>query len=65
MNALYAYAKANKGPLSRVALRYLSGLTAGAGLGGLGPEWLPLVSVGVGVAIEMAYGAAKRQGWAT
>ncbi|WP_411034539.1 hypothetical protein [Shinella sp. BYT-45] len=59
--------------LSRIALRYLAAalVTAGyldADVGnqiGADPDLLILVGAGIGVAVEMAYAAAKRLGWAT
>lgn len=59
--------------LARIALRYLAAalVTAGyldADLGqqiGADPDILILVGAAIGLAVEMAYAAAKRLGWTT
>jgi hypothetical protein len=59
--------------LARIALRYLAAalVTAGyldADLGqqiGADPDLLILAGAAIGLAVEMAYAAAKRLGWAT
>jgi len=59
--------------LARIALRYLAAalVTAGyldADLGnqiGADPDLLILIGGAIGLAVEMAYAAAKRLGWAT
>lgn len=59
--------------LSRIALRYLAAALVTAGyldsdLGqqiGADPDILILVGGAIGLAVEMAYAAAKRLGWAT
>lgn len=57
-------------PIARIILRYV----AGAGIGGsvaLGdrlaadPDLILYVSLGLGLAVEAAYGFAKRRGWRT
>lgn len=59
--------------IARIALRYLAAalVTAGyldADLGqqiGADPDLIMLVGLALGAAVEMAYAAAKRLGWAT
>lgn len=59
--------------LARIALRYLAAslVTAGyldADLGnqiGADPDLLILAGAAIGLAVEMAYAAAKRLGWTT
>jgi len=59
--------------LARIALRYLAAALVTAGyldsdLGqqiGADPDILILVGGAIGLAVEMAYAAAKRLGWAT
>jgi len=59
--------------LARIALRYLAAALVTAGyldsdLGqqiGADPDILILVGGAIGLAVEMAYAAARRLGWAT
>ena len=55
-------------PFARIALRYGVGLTLGAEMGDIlagDPDAVAAVALLIGLAVEAAYGFAKRKGWAT
>jgi sulfopyruvate decarboxylase TPP-binding subunit len=56
------------GPIARIIVRYIVGavvgMDAGATLAG-DPDVITMVALGIGMAVEVAYGLAKRKGWAT
>ena len=55
-------------PLARIILRYLVGALVGMDAGNIlaaDPDIVTYVALGIGLLVEMAYGFAKRKGWAT
>jgi len=55
-------------PLARIILRYGVGLILGMEAGDIlagDPDMVLYVAMGVGAAVEVAYGMAKRRGWTT
>lgn len=55
-------------PLARIVVRYvvgaIIGMDAASALAG-DPDVITVVALGIGAAVEVAYGFAKRKGWAT
>ncbi|MCU0801601.1 MAG: hypothetical protein MUD11_07470 [Rhodobacteraceae bacterium] len=55
-------------PIARIAIRYIVGaiigMDAGATLAG-DPDVVTVVALAIGMVVEVAYGIAKRKGWAT
>lgn len=55
-------------PIARIIIRYLVGAAVGMDTGGIlaaDPDVVTFVALGLGLAVEMIYGIAKRYGWAT
>lgn len=55
-------------PLARIVLRYIIGGVIGAAQGDMlaaDPDVVTVVALGIGAGVEIAYGIAKRKGWAT
>ncbi len=55
-------------PLARIILRYLVGALVGMDAGNIlaaDPDIVTYAALGIGLLVEMAYGFAKRKGWAT
>ncbi len=58
----------NLAPLARIVLRYAVGTVIGMETGSLlagDPDVVLYVALGLGLAVEVVYGLAKRRGWAT
>lgn len=56
------------GPIARIIIRYIVGLVIGADAADIAagdPDIVTIVAAGIGAAVEVAYGMAKRRGWAT
>lgn len=55
-------------PIARIILRYIIGGVIGAAQGDMlaaDPDVVTVVALGLGAAVEVAYAAAKKKGWAT
>jgi hypothetical protein len=55
-------------PIARIVLRYIVGAIVGMETGALlagDPDVVLYVALGIGLLVEVAYGIAKRRGWAT
>lgn len=55
-------------PLARIVLRYAVGGIVGMDAGALlarDPDVVTVVALGIGLVVELAYGIAKKRGWAT
>lgn len=53
-------------PIARIIIRYVVGLVIGADAANIAagdPDIVTVAAAGVGVAVEIAYGVAKRRGW--
>jgi hypothetical protein len=58
----------NWAPVARIVLRYIIGGIVGMETGAIlagDPDVVLYVALGIGAAVEAAYAAAKRKGWAT
>ena len=58
----------NYAPLARIVIRYVVGIIVGADTAGVmaaDPDLITVVALGIGAAVEVIYGIAKRRGWAT
>lgn len=58
----------NYAPIARIVLRYVVGAVVGMDTGGIlaaDPDVVTLAAMGIGLVVEIAYGLAKRRGWAT
>jgi len=55
-------------PIARIIIRYVVGLIVGvdtAGILAADPDVVTVAAIGIGAAVEVMYGIAKRKGWAT
>jgi hypothetical protein len=55
-------------PIARIILRYLIGAVIGASQAQMlaaDPDIVTVLALALGAAVEVAYGFAKRKGWAT
>ena len=53
-------------PIARIIIRYVVGLVIGADAADIAagdPDLVTVVAAGVGIAVEVVYGVAKRRGW--
>ena len=53
-------------PIARIIIRYVVGLAIGtdaANIAAGDPDLVTVVAAGVGIAVEIVYGVAKRRGW--
>lgn len=58
----------NYAPIARIILRYGIGAVIGMAQGDMlaaDPDLVTVVALGIGAGVELAYGVAKRKGWAT
>lgn len=58
----------NYAPIARIIIRYVVGLAIGADSADLlagDPDVVTMFAMSIGLAVEVAYGLAKRKGWAT
>jgi hypothetical protein len=58
----------NYGPIARIFLRYIASFLIGAELGeklASDSDVVLVVGIAIAAAVEVAYGAAKKRGWAT
>lgn len=58
----------NYGPIARIFLRYVASFLIGAELGeklASDSDVVLIVGIAIAAAVELAYGVAKKRGWAT
>ena len=58
----------NYGPIARIFLRYIASFLIGAELGeklASDSDVVLVVGIAIAAAVEVAYGVAKKRGWAT
>lgn len=58
----------NYAPFARIFLRYVVGALIGSDIGDIlsaDPDIVTYVALAIGAVVEIAYGFAKRRGWAT
>lgn len=55
-------------PIARIIIRYVVGLVIGMDAAETlqgDPDVVTMIAAGIGLVVEVAYGLAKRKGWAT
>jgi hypothetical protein len=55
-------------PIARIIIRYVVGLVIGMDAAETlqgDPDVVTMIAAGIGLVVEVAYGMAKRKGWAT
>jgi hypothetical protein len=53
-------------PIARIVVRYIVGLVVGSDTAGIiaaDPDVIPIVAIGIGVAVEGIYTLAKKREW--